>query len=246
MATPDVLTVQTKSASPQAMVTTSQVLPSITPQSIEFQSESGIIIPGWFFPAKEGGAPAIILMHGGGGRGSDWIRAGLVAWLRGEAVTGTLQSGVLVSSWKPLDISYNVLIFDYRGNRIQAGKAAVEWVKRQPGVDDRHIATLGGSAGGDGALTACEVDGCVGVLALSPTGVIEGERWAPIEARLEMQGKVVWCVATDGDGGCPPSSGSAYRTWVFDGMAHGLGILGIPRVEEVVREFLHTVVSGQP
>lgn len=235
---------QTMSVPTQSVGTASPVPTSITPQSIEFQSDSGIIIPGWFFPAPEEGVPAIILMHGGGGHGSDWISAGLVAWLRGGVVTGALESGVLVAGWEPLNISYNVLVFDYRGNWVQAGRAAVEWVQKQPGVDDRQIATLGGSAGGDGALAACVVDGCVGVLALSPTGAIDGERFAVIEARLEAQGKSVWCVATDGDGGCPTGSGSAYRTWVFDGMAHGLEMLRVPGVEGVVREFLRTVVSG--
>ena len=183
-------------------------------------------------------------MHGGGGQGKDWVTAGLVQWLTGQPVTGNLLSGVLMGGWGPLGTSYNVLIFDNRGHWVQTGQAAIAMVRKLPGVDSQRVATLGGSAGADGAVGACEADGCVGVLALSPTGSVYGETFAAVEARVVAQGKAVWCVATDGDGGCPRGEGRGYRTWVYAGMAHGLGMLGVKGVEDVMREFLQTVVSG--
>ncbi len=210
------------------------------PQAIEFQSEPGIPVPGQFFPAAQPGAPVLVLMHGGGGRGQNWVDAGLVAWLRGQAVPGSVRSGV--AAWRPLGTSYNVLIFDYRGDWVKAGLAAVEKAKALAGVDDHRVAAIGASAGADGAVQACAAAGCAGVLALSPTGSISGEPFASVEARLEAKSQApVWCLATDGDGGCPRGGGPAYQAWVHAGLAHGMGMLGVPDTEARVRGFLQTV-----
>ncbi len=185
-------------------------------------------------------------MHGGGEHGTDWVTAGLAPWLQGQVVTGSLLSGVLVAGWQPLGASYNILTFDIRGDWGKAGQAAVETVRGLAGGDSQRVAVIGASAGADGAMAACEAEGCVGVLALSPTGSVFGERFAEVEARLEAQGKRVWCAATEGDGGCPEAGGQTYRTWVYPGGAHGLGMLGVAGVEAVMREFLRSVLAGQP
>ncbi len=201
---------------------------SSEPHKIEFQTASGIKVSGTFIPASMPNAPTIVLMHGGGGRGDNWVQIGMVDWLSAR--------------------SFAVFVFDYRGDWIDAGRAAVATAEALSGVDSAHIVTMGASVGGDSATDACAVSGCLGALAFSPVGSFEGVGYDASVAALEREGRAAWCIASEGEGGCPQVVGQYYRAIIKPGLAHGLGLFAAYRGDDIwrdVAEFLRIVLENR-
>jgi len=221
------------------------------PQTVPFQTASGVAITGRYFPAGVDPAPAVVLIHGGGGRMENWVELGMVDWLqnRGMVDEGAPTDEPAIFAPLPAERSFGVFIFTVAGDWTEAGRAAVDAVKTLPGVDPARIALIGGSVGADAATEACTVAGCVGALALSPTGVSQGRRYGEIVAQLDAEGKAAWCLNAERDGGgCPAAQGSRYRAIVVPGAAHGLGLLRAGHLTgnwQVVRDFLLCVFEGE-
>ncbi len=210
------------------------------PLPVEFQTADGLHLTGRYYPAAASPAPVVVLMHGGGGDLKNWIDAGLVAWLQNRGG----QAGDPAATPLPEERSLAVFIFTYRGDWIEAGRAAVETAQTLPGADPRRIVTMGASVGADDATEACDRNGCLGALAFSPVGSLDGVRYADSVARLDRAGKLAWCIATDGDHGCPPAQGVHYRAIVYSGMAHGLQLFTpgrVPSIWQDTRAFLDAV-----
>jgi len=106
-------------------------------QSIQFTSQDGTELHGWFLPAQEKALGTILLLHGNAENISTHI--GSVYWLPPRG--------------------FNVFLFDYRGYGASAGiaeiqgafqdiKAAFQWLQNNPAIDSSRIAILGQSLGG--------------------------------------------------------------------------------------------------
>jgi hypothetical protein len=119
------------------------------------------------------------------------------------------------------------------------------------GVDPDSLVTIGASIGSDGAVDAC-TSGCLGALALSP-GSYLGVPFADAVVMVsnEDSPKPVWCAAAEGDGEsaqtCSGASGTAYRTFIYEGGAHGMMLIQPsmdPDVLELVLEFVDLALGG--
>ena len=213
------------------------------PLPIEFNTPDGARLAGKYYPAAANPAPVAVLMHGGGGRMQNWVDIGLVAWLQNR---GGASSGAETNPLPP-GCSYAVFIFTYSGDWIEAGRAALETAKTLPGADPRQILAMGASVGADDAAEACAaVDGCLGALSFSPVGSLDGVRYADSVAHMDQDRKLAWCIATDGDHGCPPAQGRRYRAIVYSGMAHGLQLFTpgrAPAIWQDTRAFLENALA---
>lgn len=103
------------------------------PRPVTFLTESGVSVTGRFYPPSAQPAPAVVLMHGGGGDMDEWTQAGVAAWLQRDARASAAGFPPL-----PAGLDVAVLIFDFRGNWLEAGRAAVEAARELPGVDPRR------------------------------------------------------------------------------------------------------------
>jgi dienelactone hydrolase len=116
-------------------------------RDVTFPAEDGVTLAGWYVPAGDGAAVA--LLHG----------------------AGSTRSAVLDHAAVLAGQGYAVLLFDARGHGESAGPGmdfgwygeqdatgAVDFLTRQPGVDAERIALVGLSMGGEEALGAAGVD----------------------------------------------------------------------------------------
>ncbi len=112
-------------------------------QTVEFSSSDGLKLRGWYIPSKNGAA--VIFVHGLGDNRPSLLE----------------EAGLLTAH------GYGALLFDLRnhgqseGDRTTFGlyeledvKAAVEFIRVQPGVDPDRIGLLGRSMGGATVLLA--------------------------------------------------------------------------------------------
>jgi uncharacterized protein len=110
-------------------------------EEVEFGTEDGLRLRGWFVPGQDGDGGAVLVCNGNGGNRA--MRAPLAAALS--------RAGL------------SVLLFDYRGyggnpgSPSEAGlaadaRAAQEWLATRAGVDPRRIAFFGESLGAAVAL----------------------------------------------------------------------------------------------
>lgn len=111
---------------------------------VEFAAEDGTGLSGWFVPALQ--QPA----------------SGTVIQFHGNAENMTSHYSFV--SWLPRE-GFNVFVFDYRGYGASEGRpsiagvvndsvAALQFLRRRPGVDPRTIIVLGQSLGGANAVLA--------------------------------------------------------------------------------------------
>ena len=223
------------------------------PQRIEFQTEDGFSLVGYFYPSKYANAPVIILMHWGGGDLCDWSE--VAPWLQNRTDENPAKidrcKGGSDTWWDPTWFpkmnpasSLAVFAFDFRGFG-ESGKntgawedmkldalAAFETAAGFEGVDATRMAAMGASFGADGAPDGCLLynqkagSGCAGALSLSPGNYL-GMNYAVTVSDLALT--PVWCFASADDREsaptCESASGEAYRTQIYAGNNHGMLLL---------------------
>lgn len=120
--------------------------PAGVAEEVDFRSaEDSIKLSGWFFPAAEQPAPAVIMCHG--------------IW------TGRRECLPLALRFQ--SAGYNVLTFDFRAHGLSEGRftsvghretydvlGAVEYVKNRPEVDPARMAVIGFSMGAAASIQA--------------------------------------------------------------------------------------------
>lgn len=112
---------------------------------VEFPTARGRTLRGWFIPSERAAAPAVAVLHGWGGNADTMLP--LAAPLR--------------------RLGCAVLLFDARCHGMSDGDAfvslprfaedlehALDWLRRQPGIDAARIAAVGHSVGAGAALLA--------------------------------------------------------------------------------------------
>lgn len=197
------------------------------PQRVEFKSQDGTPLVGTYYAAAVNPAPVAVLMHGLGGGKEDWMKRGLVEWLRNR---GAPNPGETAGLYPPMPdgLSLAVFAFDYRGHGesgwinddpqgwLLDGLAAMEVARSLPGADPHRVIAIGASIGADGAIDAC-TEGCLGALSLSPDGYMNIAYHNAVAA-LDYEGKPAWCIASFLDKGCPArAAGDHYRALVYPG-----------------------------
>jgi uncharacterized protein len=107
-----------------------------TGKDVVLETEDGIHLAAWYFPAGSGRRPVVVVFNGNAG----------YRWLRADLAVALNRNGL------------SVLLFDYRGYGGNPGRpsekglaadarAALAWVARQPDVDPNRIAYFGESLG---------------------------------------------------------------------------------------------------
>lgn len=219
----------------------------VGPQEVRIPVGGGHELAGWYFPAKVGSAPVVVLMHWAGGSHWDWDV--IARWLQNrdnqvEGVAGTLWSDPY---WFPAlegDASFAVLTFNYASfsfdpdqagivNHFPNSLSAVAFASRLEGVDPNRILTMGASIGADSAPEACylfnqaveageETGRCIGALSFSPASE---KLYVNAAGELLEQGAAVYCFGAIGDTqaerGCRRPAGENYRAFIYEGGAHG-------------------------
>jgi len=247
----DTATVEAAASPPQEEHPLSRL--SSDPQRIEFQTEDGVNLMGYYYPSKFADAPVFILMHWAGGDLCDWSE--IAPWLQNRADESPADierckggdAAWWDASWFPNmnpDTSLAVFVFDFRGygesdpntgaweNMKLDALAAFETAAGFDGVDSNRMAAMGASIGADGAPDGCLLynqkagSGCAGALSLSPGNYL-GMNYASTVSDLAPI--PVWCFASEDDREsaptCEGASGEAYRTEVYAGNNHGMMLL---------------------
>jgi len=198
-----------------------------TGQRIEFETEDGTVLVGYFYPAIIPNAPVVILMHWAGGDQRDWMDVGMVQWLQNRLDENPIpetQEGVYPDM--PPGVSFAVFTFDFRDYgesqpfpgvsfaELAAGwlldaRAAYQTASEMSGVDPTRLAGLGSSIGADAVVDACIQSLCLGTFSVSPGGFLQipyqqavtelaAQEWITIP---EAGGSTspIFCVASEGD-----------------------------------------------
>jgi uncharacterized protein len=112
-------------------------------EKVEFPSQDGLTLFGWFMPGNS--EATIILLHGHGGKGiamiyhaSALVAKGYSVFSYDQRAHGSSAGDVCTSGWKEAD---DVI-------------AALDYLKTRPDVDPERIGALGLSLGGQAALLA--------------------------------------------------------------------------------------------
>lgn len=128
-------------------------------EEVEFKSEDGTVLSGWFIPAQGDAKGTVIHFHGN---------------------AQNMSAHYSFLSWLPKS-GFNLFVFDYRGYGNSEGKvsrkgvyedavAAVETIKARTDIDQTKLILFGQSIGGANVLAVAglnEFDGVVGVVAES-------------------------------------------------------------------------------
>ncbi|MEA3326107.1 MAG: hypothetical protein U9R53_02185 [Chloroflexota bacterium] len=230
------------------------------------QTNDGVELTGFFYPAAEIDAPLLVLFHWALGDQRDWLV--IAPWLQNRGYQPELHetaSPWLDSSWFPAmpeDVSFNVFTFTFRG--CEGGcqqfdregwlldvEAVMDHVAALENVDLSQLAAIGASIGSDGAAYGChyfnEENGvCQGALSNSPGGYLT----IPYPDEVSNLGnedppKLAWCVYSSGDSksanACENTSGDHYQTTVYTDSAHGMAMFEPtrdPNPMEIIMEFL--------
>jgi fermentation-respiration switch protein FrsA (DUF1100 family) len=127
-----------------------------THEDVTFSSRDGIVLKGWWFPAR-GADRAAVIVHGRG---------------RNRVNSDFMQSEI---SKVLLAHGYSVLLFDLRGHGESGGTrytlgleeprdilAAIDLAAKKAGVDRARVAVIGESLGGGSALMTVQADPTIG------------------------------------------------------------------------------------
>jgi len=220
------------------------------PQRVEFQTEDGLNLVGYYYPAAVDPAPALVLMHWAGGTNCDWVAVNLVQWAQNRALpegvaanpactNAELHVPDSLADFPPLPAgqSYAIFAFDYRGYGESQGSpnwdpsgylkdsiAAMKTAQGLAGIDPVRVAAIGASIGADGAIDSC-AEGCLGALSLSPGNYL-GVDYAGAVDTLGAEQKPAWCVASKQDGEsypkCENASGDFFQKFIYEENAHGM------------------------
>jgi dienelactone hydrolase len=208
-------------------------------QEMTLAAPDGFVLKGTLtIPPQPGRRPVVILApqfqatRAGWQLLTDRLHAAGVATLaldlrgHGESI---LKAGVPVPVSDDFFASAKVVGFD----RIPGDLAlAAAWVRKQPGIDGRHLALAGASLGAFSVLMATPAVHPVAVLALSPAGTgAFGENARLDLARAVERGKAAVMVMASRDDADAAANAAALRpipgvyTRLADGQEHGFGYL---------------------
>lgn len=219
------------------------------PLDLMFFSEDGVGLQGKFYPAATLDQPVVVLMHWYTGDQGEWEE--IAYWLQNRGGIGT-RRGVpwLDPSWfpdLPLDTSYNVLTFTFRGCEggcsqmtpeawLQDALASLEAASSLQGVNPSQVVAIGASIGGDAAVSSCaailEKDprGCLGALSFSPGNYL-GESYPELVDLLEdsTPPRPAWCLYDESDPDavvCEKAAGAHYYQEGWQGgNLHGMHLI---------------------
>ena len=200
--------------------TLSSVLPIPGEEPFEATASSdGLRLKGMLYRADNQPAPAVLLLHGAGGRKEDW----------GIFVTPLQEAG------------YTVLALDQRGAGVTGG--TVDWtLARQDaldvlaalgttdGVDGRRLAVIGADVGATLGLVACAATpDCGAAILLSPGLVTQG---ITAEGAITQMGeRPVYLIAARDDSASAQSAQAldqlaegSHDMLIFDGGGHGASL----------------------
>ncbi|MDI6769571.1 MAG: hypothetical protein QMD04_07850 [Anaerolineales bacterium] len=184
----------------------------------------------------------------------------------------TVSGPWLDPSWfPPVPPDLNVAVFTFTLRGCEGGKGCkswdpIDWLKDTqaafqtaaglPGVDPSRITAMGASIGADAAPDGCYLHNkaggsCLGAIALSP-GSYLGMNFKQVVADMEKEfpATAIWCFAATGDRDsyptCNNASGANYKTFIGEGMEHGMTMIQPgyePKVLDLTLEFLQTVFA---
>ncbi|HPH97128.1 MAG TPA: hypothetical protein PKW33_11365 [Anaerolineaceae bacterium] len=235
-------------------------------QRVEFQTEDGVTLVGYYYPASVNPAPVVVLMHWAGGDQTDWLYVGMVAWLqnRGAKIPPPLRGVPFDTPYPfpalPENLSFAVFTFDFRGygesggsgspeENILDARAAYQTAAKLEGADPTRVAGIGASIGADAVVDAC--DGCVGALSLGP-GSWLGVPYPQAVKTVDDAKKPVWCVAAlDAPGDaetCRAATGTLYLAQIYKEGGHAMTLFRDklkldPPIESVILNFLKKVFA---
>jgi pimeloyl-ACP methyl ester carboxylesterase len=223
-------------------------------QRVEFQTEDGKTLVGYYYPSKYANAPVMILMHWAGGDLCDW--KDIAPWMQNRADESPARlerceaksrpAPMWDPTWFPKmnpEASIAVFVFDFRGfgeskgpggwNKLPTDAlAAFETVAKLEGVDPQRMAALGASIGADGAADGCLLynqkagGGCVGAFSLSPGNYL-GISYA--ETVKSLAPVPAHCLAAESDyesaPTCKGASGDNYSSQIYAGSDHGMALI---------------------
>jgi dienelactone hydrolase len=207
-------------------------------QEMTLATPDGYVLKGTLTVPRPGRRPVVLLApqfratRAGWQPLTDRLHAAGVATLaldlRGHGES-TLKTGVPVAVTEDFLASAKTVGFD----RIPGDLAlAAAWVRKQPGIDARHLALAGASLGAFSALLAAPAVHPVAVLALSPAGTgAFGENARLDLARAVERGKAAVMVMASRDDADAAANAAALRpvfgvyTRLVDGEEHGLAYL---------------------
>ena len=236
-------------------------------QPISFEAADGQALEGYYYPAVTNPAPLIVVMHWAPGDASHWTE--VAYWLQNRGLGGSADASDPWNdpSWFPSlpeARSYAVFAFTFRqcgggggcqgfepDGWLEDAEAAMATARELDGVDPDMVVAIGASIGSDGAVDACG-EGCRGALALSP-GSYLGVPFAEAVSILDGADppRPVWCLAAEGDGEsaptCEGASGDLYRSFIYEGSAHGMMLIrpeSEPDVLGLILGFLELTLGG--
>jgi pimeloyl-ACP methyl ester carboxylesterase len=144
----------------------------------------------------------------------------------------------------PADLTFNVLVFDFRGHGMSEGsrpsdfskflldaRAAYRHAAGLPLVNAAQIVGIGTSIGADAVVDACD-DSCRGAFAVSPGSWLKVD-YTTRTRELLNQGKQVRCMYSTNDGPSPAAcasieTSSQYQYFGYVGIKHGMTFF-VPR-----------------
>lgn len=235
-------------------------------QRVEFLSEDGVSLAGYYYPASVNPAPVVVLMHWAGGDQTDWLYVGMIAWLqnRGAEIPTASEGKPFDTPYAfpplPEELSFAVFSFDFRGFGESSGKidrdklifdarAAYQTAAGLEGVDPEKMIGIGASIGADAVVDAC--DACSGALSLGP-GDWLGVPYPPAVKTLDESGKPVWCVAAEDTRSdleaCNAAAGEHYQKQIYPLGGHAMTLFRAelnlePPIEAVILDFLEQALS---
>jgi uncharacterized protein len=144
-----------------------RTLPGLEP--VEFRTDDGLVLHGWFAPGRDGSA--VVLVHGLGGNRAELLPEASVLLRHGHAV-------LLFDSRASGESEGTLATWGDRERRDVA--AAVRWVRTRSGVDPARIGLYGFSVGASTVALAAAEDASVRAVALGPV-------WPSLDAELHRK-----------------------------------------------------------
>ena len=161
---------------PEALVEATPGDVGLLYEDIRIGTADGHTLTGWFIPAPSGGgASSADAASSGGGASSAETQTWL--WLHGNGGNIGHRVDDLAIVWRHLAV--NLFIFDYRGYGRSSGtaselglyadaRAALEWLRRRPGVNPQRIVYYGLSLGAAAAVELAAEEPPLGLALVAP------------------------------------------------------------------------------
>lgn len=235
-------------------------------QRFQFQTEDGVTLVGYYYPAAVNPAPLIVLMHWAGGDQTDWLYVGMVSWLqnRNTPIPPAPDTKLFDTPYRfaplPAEFSFAIFTFDFRGygesqgqpdqpKHILDARAAYQFAARLEGVDPQQVIGIGASIGADAAVDGCE--NCIGALSLGPGNWL-GVPYAQSVKVMDDVKKPAWCVATEEDPldveTCNSAAGTLYQKQIYPRGGHAMRLFRAennlnPEIGQYIWDYIRKVYN---